>query len=340
MSVDGDDLSVFGVAAGNRLGNHIDAQFKGPTSAAWVQIDGADREGAFIEGGFSGAAVWDYRHAAVIGMMVAKSVSQQQRVAYMITTADLQELWPSLQVEHRSLSSTFARTWTIFSAIYFFLLLAHWAVNRGVTTFSGVTISGNHHQLASFWGMHLYALLAPVVLWMLIGFAKSFRLHDWVWRVPSFGAVRARPVSSSTGPTAALSLVGFVVLPLIAQIHFIRSFHDEGYVYVYPSSFGYESSDPVFAHETCYRESVHLCTKSDAGRYSLAVPKDGATAGYWDNAYHYGDKNGPNGSSVTFFPILQPAAIFALTALSAGLSGLVLFLVFRASPNLHAATKD
>jgi hypothetical protein len=333
MPTDGDELSIFGVAAGDRLGNHIDARFKGSTSAAWVQIDGVDRERAFIEGGFSGAAVWDYPHSAALGMMVAKSVSEKQRVAYMIPAADLRDMWPALEIEHRPLSAPFARTWTAFSAVYFLLLLAHWAVNRGISTFSIMTVSGDHPQLASFWGMHVYALLAPVLLLMLISFANAFRLHDWIRRVPSFGAVRGWPISSSTSRTAAFSLAAFVVLPLAAQIHFIRNFHDEGYVYVAPSSFGYTWDDPVFTGQKCdTSSSFHLCTKSDAGRYSLAEPKPGAIAHYWNNAYHYGDRGRPKGS-VTFFPIFQPVAIIALTVLSAGLSALALFLVFRPPPD-------
>jgi len=339
ISTDGDQLGVFGVAAGDRLGNHIDARFKGSTSAAWVQIDGIDRERAFIEGGFSGAAVWDHPHSAVLGMMVAKSVSEQQRVAYMIPSADLREMWDPLEIEHRPLSATFARTWTAFSAVYVLLLLAHWAVNRGISTFSIVTISGDHRQLASFWGMHIYVFLAPVLLIMLISFANSFRLHEWIRRVPSFGAVRGRPASSSTWRTAAFSLAMFVVLPLVAQIHFIRNFHDEGYVYIYPSSFGYTSDDPVFAGQRCDKRSIHLCTKSDAGRYSLAAPKPGTVAQYWNNAYHFGDRDRPNGS-VTFFPILQPVAIIVATILSAGLSALALFLVLRPTSNRSLRRKS
>jgi hypothetical protein len=331
MSPDGDELSVFGLAAGQLFGTHVDAKFKGPTSAAWVQLDASDPAVPYIEGGFSGAAVWDRPHSAVLGMVVAKRVSTQQ-VAYMIPTADLSEFWPDLQVEDRPLSPTFARTWTIFSAVYFFLLLAHWAVDRGIRTFSVVTVSGDHKELAAFWGMHIYALLAPFVLMMLIAFAKSFRLHNWIKRVPSFGGVRMRPISSSTGITAAASIAAFVILPLIAQVHFIRQFNDQGFVYIYPDSFGYKSSDPEFKTERCYTRSIHLCTKSEAGRYSLANPKPGVTAGYWDNAYHYGDLDQGDGGTVTFFPILQPVIIYLLTVLSVVLSASALFHVFRRTP--------
>jgi hypothetical protein len=331
MPTDGDELSIFGVAGGEWSGTHIDAKFKGATSAAWVQIDGVDGKGPFIQGGFSGAAVWDYEHSAVLGMMVAKKVSVEQRVAYMIPTIDVTEFWPDLQIENRPLASTFARTWTLLSAVYFLLLLAHWAVNRGVSTFSAITASGDHKQLAAFFGMHIYAFLAPIVLQRLITFANSFRLHDWVARVPSFGALAGRPICSSTWHMTVASLAAFVILPLVAQIHFIRIFHNEGYVYIYPGSFGYKPDDLVLKGERCDTTSIHLCTKSDAGRYSLAAPKPGYTADYWDNAYQYGDRDHGTGS-VTFFPILQPVAILVLTALWTAMTTLALYAVFRPTP--------
>lgn len=332
MLPDGDALSVFGIADGDRLGNQVDVTFKGSTSAAWIQIDGLILRDHFIEGGFSGASVWNYPHSAVLGMVVAKNVSEAQRVAYMIPTADLQEVWPQLPVEHRALPPSFARTWTMFSALYFFFLFAHWAVNRGIATLSIATLSGDHKQLASYWGMHIYAFLAPFLLLLLMAFASSFRLHEWKMRVPSFGAMSARPSPSRTRLSAGLSLVAFVVLPLIAQVHFIRNFHQEGYVYVYPGSFGYDSNDPAFKDQKCDRRTVHLCTKEDAGRYSIASPKPGSTADYWGNAYHFGDRDKPNGS-VTFWPIFQPVVIIGLSLAAAIMSIYALVLVFRRTPD-------
>jgi hypothetical protein len=103
----------------------------------------------------------------------------------------------------------------------------------------------------------------------------------------------------------------------------------EGYVYIHPDSFGYKPEHPIFAAEKC--DTNGMCTKSDA-RYSLAALKRGSRAQYWNNAYHFGDRDRPNGS-VTFFPILQPVAIIVLTVLSAVLSTIALILVFRPTPD-------
>ena len=269
MPTDGDELSILGLAAKQRLGNHVDARFKGPTSAAWVQLDGVGSREEFIVGGFSGGAVWDRQHSAMLGMVVARKVSEVQEVAYMIPTIELNDFWPELPVEDRPLPTTFARTWTAFSAIYSLLLLAHWGWDRGVQAFSVVTLAGDQQQLAAFWGMHIYAFLAPVILWMLIAFAKSFRLHPWINRVPSFGAVRAQPMPSSTWRTAAISLTAFVVLPLIAQVHFINQFLTKGDVYIYPDKFGYETNELRKMGETCFENSMHYCTlRKEAGRFS------------------------------------------------------------------------
>jgi len=330
-SPDGDELSIFGLARGDFLGNHVAARFKGPTSAAWVQLNSVNTE--FIEEGFSGSAVWNERQSAVLGMVVAKNAPGRQRVAYMIPSAELNEFWPKAPLENRSLAASFALSWTLFSAVYFVLLLAHWAWDRGMHAFSPITLAPNNQQLAAFWGMHIYAFLAPIPLLMLIRFARSFRLHDWYARIPSFGRIRLSPVSSSSWRTAVASILAFVVLPLAAQIHFIRQFHQDGFVYVYPTSFGYTSDDPVFADQKCCKRSVHLCTKSEVGRYSRAIARTGADTAYVDNAYHFGDCDRGEGSTVTYYPIIQPIVILALTALSAALSAIALFLIFRGRPN-------
>lgn len=332
MSPDGDELSIFGIAGGHRLGIHVGAKFRGSTSEAWVQIDGVNRLNPFVEVGFSGAAVWDHTHSAVLGMVVAKSLSDTQDVAYMIPTSDLNRFWPHLQIEHRPLSASFARTWTILSAIYLLLILSHWAWDRGVEAFSVLTLARDHKHLASFWGMHIYALLAPFILGMLIAFSRSFRLHNWIPRVPSFGTVRASPTSSSTSRTAALSLAAFVILPLAAQIHFLSQFHDKGDVYIYPDSFGYSADKLEAMGWTCFRNDAHLCTNGEIDRYTVAVPAVGNAAGYWTNDYQFGDRSKGDRSTVTYFPRLQPIIVLALTAVSAAMSAIALLLVFRRTP--------
>ncbi|ESZ10154.1 hypothetical protein X737_32140 [Mesorhizobium sp. L48C026A00] len=327
-SLDGDRLSVFGIAPGRSIGNHVDAQFMGQNTDAWIQIEGSRNAGAFVEGGYSGGAVWDNEHEAVVGMIVRRFKSDVERVAYMIPVADLQAFWPPLPFERRPLSPSFMRGWTILSAAFFLLLFAHFQAERGTEIFEPITMGGKNRLLNAFWGMHLFAFMAPIVFYMFLVFSRSRRLHPWAARVPSFGSLSAIPISSTLRRTAALTLTAFVLLPLAAQVHFIQKFESEGAVYIYPDTFGYTPSELSGCSAI---KNVPLCLHSSAGRMQLVTPKGDRKGGYFDNAYHYGNHGAENGGSVTFFPILQPLVIYGLSALSLVLAGMLLFSVFSAS---------
>ena len=74
-TLDGDPLVVFGFRAGGESGLHVEAKFMGPTGTRRVQIDGVKFTGTFVEGSYSGAAVWDRACEAVVGMVSAKHTS-------------------------------------------------------------------------------------------------------------------------------------------------------------------------------------------------------------------------------------------------------------------------
>jgi formylglycine-generating enzyme required for sulfatase activity len=95
---DDDKLKVYGYRAGGDEGNSIDAKFMGETGPGRAQIDGTNLIGFFIEGGYSGAAVWDTDQGAVVGMVTARSVDRADRVAYMVPVSALEKIWPTLLV--------------------------------------------------------------------------------------------------------------------------------------------------------------------------------------------------------------------------------------------------
>jgi hypothetical protein len=97
--VDSGLLLVFGYRAGSEEGNHVEAKLMGPTGAGRVQIDGTSVIGAFIQGGYSGASVWDTVHKSVVGMVSATNTNPADRVAYMIPMSILEKAWPHLVVE-------------------------------------------------------------------------------------------------------------------------------------------------------------------------------------------------------------------------------------------------
>jgi hypothetical protein len=308
MSMSADRLSVFGLAGGDDLGTNVDARFMGSATAAWIQIDAIDQSGAFVEPGYSGAAVWDANHDVFVGMVVSKRRSQTARIAYMIPAADIAEVVPELRIERRSLSARFSPLWTIMAGLTFLLLLSHWAVDRGIQSFGVLSIGGAHRQLSAFWGMMIATFLVPTVLALLVVFAKAFGQQPWWRRVPSFGYLGAPPRGSGRRLTALLSIAGFVLLPIAAQAHFILRFHKEGSIYIYPEKFGYEAREL----SGCRPVSEPLCLHPVPvrARYALVTPIRKADGGYWDNAYHYGT----NERSVTYFPILQPVlSLISLT---------------------------
>ena len=92
----GNSLSVFGCPAGDRRGNHVDAEYKGLTGDWTIQIDRKNVVGAFIRGGYSGAAVWDVVLEGVVGMVSAAQTSPSVQLAYMIPVESLLFAWPDL----------------------------------------------------------------------------------------------------------------------------------------------------------------------------------------------------------------------------------------------------
>jgi hypothetical protein len=91
--LDGHPLMVFGIRAGECKGNYVEARFMGATDVAEVQIDGTSMTGVFVQGGYSGAAVWDMIEKAVLGMVSSRRTNAVDRVAYMIPVAAVGEVW-------------------------------------------------------------------------------------------------------------------------------------------------------------------------------------------------------------------------------------------------------
>ncbi|MEM5471115.1 serine protease [Hoeflea sp. AS60] len=319
-SLDGDRLSVFGIAPGRSIGNHVDARFMGQNTDAWIQVASSESAQDFIDGGYSGGAVWDNVHEAVVGMIVRKYNSDKERIAYMIPVADIAAFWPELPHERRTLSPSFMRGWTTFSIVFFLLLLVHFQAERGTEMFQPISMGQSTGLLNAFWGMHLFAFLAPILFFMFLAFARSRQLHPWWQRVPSFGSFHTIPVASSMRRTAVLTLTLLILLPLAAQVHFIRKVLSEGHLYIYAHTFGYEAGQL----EGCTAEAKPVCIAPSEGLMDLVEPINGKEGGYWDNAYHFGPADADKGSTVTFFPVLQQAVILGLTFLSFVVAGFVI----------------
>lgn len=330
IPLDADRLSVFGrsesgPSGDSWIGNNVDAKFMGSTTAAWIQIDSIDRAGAFVEPGFSGAAVWDATHQVSVGMVVAKLISETERIAYMIPAYDLAAEIPELPIERRNLSSTFSPAWTTLSAVMFILVFAHFAVERGLKNLQAFSLGGENSVLSGFWGMHLVPVLLSVLMLQLFRFSTAFRRHKWWQKVPAFGRLSLVPQPSSRPLSAVASIAFFVVLPFAAQAHFIWHFADgDGRVIVKPAEFICSAKEFEERGMTC-DELGEFCSFRPMD--VLLVKACKGDAPYWNTAYRFGDSPA-RGHWVTYYPILQPLVIYLFTAVASVLALLALSSVF------------
>jgi hypothetical protein len=313
--LDGDTLSVYGGFKNHDAEDHVSAKFVATTGArdqliSAVRNDNPGQRPALatkpykIGEGFSGAAIWDVSRDVAIGI-VTRDNETAEEIFYMSPTANLVEAWPDFPTEVRRLPRLVEAIWNalaliLFTAMFYFMIMKRTAVE------------GQEDLLSPFWGLHVYAFLAPLVGCFWFMYARDFRLHGWSSRAPRFLAIPFERESLAAKISVALTLLLFVVSLFWIEGHFTRVFYDRGKVYFYPEQFGYNPKDL----NGCITRDTPLCPLPVDGRFSLVTPRPPATGGYWDNAYHYGgDKNG---TTVTFFPILQPLV----------LQGLALFAVF------------
>lgn len=332
--LDGDRLNIFGVVSDDQVGNHVEAEFRGPTTGGQAQIDTAgSSRGLSIVGGFSGAAVWDSAYQAFVGLVRAINPQAPDTVAYMIPTSALRSAWPPLPVEERWLPRSFNWLWTVVASLFFVGLLVIFLWNRG---------PWYNDQLSAFIGANVYAVIAPIISLMWFRYALDFRLHGWSSRIPRFANFRADENSRPEKVLWFLTVFFVFLLPLYAQGHFIRTIYNQGYVLIYPEFFGYTDSDLTAQicpngddrpHCICRTDRRnHLCQHPSAGLYTFVPPKIPEKGGYWNNYYHYADESS-EGASTTFFPFLQPFVILYLSGVSWVFLGGALYRTF-ALPSL------
>lgn len=328
------ELDVFGAPTGTTLPIHFAARFAGKTNQAWVQIDDVASRGMFVTGGFSGGRVWSHNHEAAVGMVVAKHISADQRVAFMIPASSIQDFLKDVPGETRYVSPGFCRSWTITASLSFLLILTHFLGDRMTNYPAALALGAGNPVMNAFHGLRISSILVPLMLYMLLRFSQAFSEHPWWQRVPLFGYMREPSKPARSKLTAALTLFLFVVLPVSAQIHFFEGFIRKGDVYIDPPVFGMTAECLTKKGETC----DGYCTHGDAGRMSLVQAKAPARGGYFDNAYHYGDlgPGKPLSNSVTFFPILEPLLYGGLLGLTMTLfAHLIIGMLMRPMRFLH-----
>ncbi|WP_293338112.1 CHASE2 domain-containing protein [Microcoleus sp. CAWBG58] len=90
----GHQFKVMGFPEGQHNGAWAEGELRGRLANGWVQLEAVRQPGYRLEGGFSGAPVWDDRLQAVVGIAVAADIFRPEvKVAFIIPTASLVTAW-------------------------------------------------------------------------------------------------------------------------------------------------------------------------------------------------------------------------------------------------------
>jgi len=307
VSLEGDRLDVFGMESG-LWGVRVDLRFMGKPGSAWVQIDGQGTAGAFVKKGFSGGAVWDHDHETVIGMVVARRTSDDEKIAYMIPAAAIGRALPEAPVERREIAQGERIVFTLLTLGVFLVMLTHLLADRIGDYPSFLSLGFGNRALTSFYGMLIGCIMLPVLYAAALPFSRAYAQHPWQCRIPPL-TFRPGARNASARTRAGIKLALLFLAPFIFQLHFLDSFHANGAVYV--SNKDFKALDAGWT-QCC--DQADLYKRNDlAARYSLL-----AASPYWNNAYQYGEREGAkNRNAYTFYPLLEPliADVGSLAAL-------------------------
>lgn len=322
-TIDDDRLSVYGIRGGEPIGQHVSARFVGDASAAMTQIDSTDEAGSLIRAGFSGAAVFNEREQAVVGIVQrvktrtdgvspgGPSDVRPTTAALTLSTAQVVQIVPELPVEYRGRPAWFPAAWIVAALLLLLSSVSHlWVSQVGRGGIASLALENEHPQLAAFYGMHVLALLGPGAAWLLWRYSLDFGLSHWSRRIPPF------PLCSESwrpGRRVAMStivIVLFVFLPLYCQGHFLSKFHDQGQVFAHVETFG-ENAWAGMSRD-CVVDGA-FCSHPHAGRYTF-MRGARSIAGHFDYAYVYGERRLDSSSeALTYFPVVQPVVVMMLS---------------------------
>jgi hypothetical protein len=323
-TTDQDRFSVYGIAGGGSIGQHLQARFVGAAGAAMTQIESVDKSGQVIRPGFSGACIFDEREQAIVGMVqrvkvntdpaqgAGPAVAKVSTAALALGTAQLAALVPGLRVEKRGRPAWFPIAWPLAALLLLLASVSHfWASQGGRGLIAEFALEGEHLQLAAFLGMHVLAILGPGVAWLLYRYSSDFSLSHWSRRIPPFPFCRESWRPGRRVAMSATVIALFVILPVYAQGHFLRKFHGQGEVFAHVATF--DATHWSGIERDCVVKGK-FCRHPQAGRYSL-MPGAGSFASHFDYAYVYGEhRTDATREALTFFPVVQPLVLLALSA--------------------------
>ncbi len=327
---DDDPLSVYGLLHRQPTGEHVPARFVGYALGGLTQVNSTDTLGRLVRPGFSGSGVYDAREQAVVGMVQSLKADGQSapgdlpetkaeppldpgRAALVLPARQLAELVPALPVEVRARPPWFDAVWSLTAGAFLVFSLAHmWAVQHDGRWIGYLAPNSQHPMLAAYFGVHIVGTLALGTALLLWFYARDFPHSHWSRRVPPMPYLRVEQAPGPRYVMALLVAVLFVGLPLWNQGHLVKTFLKNGEVYAHVRTFGPEAWGTIDP-KTCIRNQS-FCPHP-GGRWRLMSPAPGYEGGYFDDAYRYGQqRDGVSRVAVTFFPVLQPLAVLAVSA--------------------------
>jgi hypothetical protein len=98
----GHSFRAFGFPGGYDKGVWASGRLLAKQGSGWLQIEDVKQTGYFVEPGFSGTPVWDEQADGVVGMVVTVEKRTDIRAAFIIPTATLINVRPSLSLPHLS----------------------------------------------------------------------------------------------------------------------------------------------------------------------------------------------------------------------------------------------
>ena len=89
-------FSIFGFPNQRTDGVWAYGTLKDTLPNGWGQMEGTGQQGYRVQGGFSGAPIWDNEEKAVVGMAVAEDKNEQRRIAFFLPSQALFFAWTEL----------------------------------------------------------------------------------------------------------------------------------------------------------------------------------------------------------------------------------------------------
>lgn len=92
----GHEFKACGFTPDNPEGLWASGRSLAEQSTGWLQIEGAQSIGIFVQPGFSGTPIWDIKAGGVTGMVVSRYQTEAVRTAFAISAEKLLNSWPGV----------------------------------------------------------------------------------------------------------------------------------------------------------------------------------------------------------------------------------------------------